>query len=151
MVLLTEVDRKWFPVLGFWLHWISIFITSTINSLTGKDTGSLEVSWIRLPFHKVLVFKTIQLSKSVLSAMGNERVPSMELHSSRSLPVITGFWHRCFLASKALTFSPCKSSWSFFWQGIIIRILFRCIKYCFQDRWCSQKPSATRLIGKDVL
>jgi len=72
MVLLTEIDRKWFPVLRFWLHWISISITSTINSLIGKDTGSLEVSWIRLPFHKVLVFKTIELSKSVLSATGNE-------------------------------------------------------------------------------
>lgn len=151
MVLLTEVDRKSFPVSVFWLHWISIFITSTINSLTGKDTGRLELSWIRLPFHKVLVFKTIEPSKSVFSAMENERVPSTELYSGQSLPVVAGFWHRHLLASKALTFSPCKSSRSFFWQGIVIRIIFWCIKYCFQDRWCSQKPSATGLIGKDIL
>lgn len=73
MVLLTVVDRKSFPVfVFFWLHWISIFITSTINSLTGKDTGNLEVSWIRLRFHKVLVSKPIELSTSVLSATGKE-------------------------------------------------------------------------------
>lgn len=64
MALSTEVNRKRCPVLNFWLHWISI-MSSTTNSLIGKE---LEVSRVRRPCHKVLVFQTIELSKSPLCA-----------------------------------------------------------------------------------
>lgn len=111
-------------------------ISSTTNSLIGKG-----VPRVRLPFHKVLVFQTIELSKSPLCAGEGESPPGAGPSLSQGL---AGWWHRPWLSPEALPLSPGKAPRPLLRQGVVIGVILWRVKDCLPAKhkgWLSFKTS----------